>query len=226
MNKDLRQIATDLRIKQMKSYSEIRKKLGVPKSTLSYWLKDLPLEESKIRELQKKGWQKSEASRERYRNTMRLKKIAKDEEIYKKYITRFKNLSKDVFFVAGLMIYLGEGSKKDYTKIVLTNTDPNIISFFIKWAIEYLGVKRSDFRVQLHLYNNMNLEKELNLWQNKLRIKRSQFYKTSIRKLQAGSFTYRDSVRHGTCSVYLLGVDTKRELSMAMKAFVDSYITE
>ena len=72
----------------------------------------------------------------------------------------------------------------------------------------------------------MNLEKELNLWQNKLRIKRSQFYKTSIRKLQAGSFTYRDSVRHGTCSVYLLGVDTKRELSMAMKAFVDSYITE
>jgi hypothetical protein len=198
----------------------------VPKSTLSYWLKDLPLEESKIRELQKKGWQKSEASRERYRNTMRLKKIAKDEEIYKKYLTRFKNLSKDVFFVAGLMIYLGEGSKKDYTKIVLTNTDPNIISFFIKWAIEYLGVKRSDFRVQLHLYNNMNLEKELNLWQNKLRIKRSQFYKTSIRKLQAGSFTYRDSVRHGTCSVYLLGVDTKRELSMAMKAFVDSYITE
>jgi len=224
MKKDLRQLATNLRVEENKSYSEIRKILGVPKSTLSYWLKELPLEESKIKELQKAGWKKSEASRERYRNTMRLIKLAKDEKVYQKYLTRFNNLSKDVIFVAGLMLYLGEGSKKDYTKIVLTNTDPNVIFFFIKWAIEYLGVRKADYRVQLHLYEDMTLEKEINLWQNKLKIPKKQFYKSSIRKLREGSFTYKDSIRHGTCSIYLMGVDRKRELSMAIKAFVDKYI--
>lgn len=224
MKKDLRELAVKLRLEKELSYSEIKKRLNVPKSTLSYWLKDLPLEESKIKELQKAGWQKSEASRERFRNTMRLKKIAKDEEVYQKYLARFNNLSKDVIFVAGLMLYLAEGGKKVSSRIAIANTDPDLIDFFIKWTIEYLDVKKEDIRIQLHLYEDMTLEKEMNLWQNRLKISKSQFYKSSIRKIQKGSFTYKDSIRHGTCSVYIFGTDKKRELSMAIKAFVDRYI--
>jgi len=224
MKKELRQLATKLRLEEELSYSEIKKRLGISKSTLSYWMKNLPLSELRIRDLQKIGWQKSEASRERYRNTMRAKREAKDNEVYKKYFDRFNNLTKDTVFVAGLMIYLGEGGKKVSSRIALANTDPNIIRFFIKWGIEFLGIKKEDYRVQLHLYEEMTLEKEMKLWQNILRLSKTQFYKPSIRKVRKSSFTYKDSIRHGTCSLYVFGTDKKRELLMAIKAFVDKYI--
>ena len=47
MNSLLRQKAIELRKYKELSYSEIRKRLGVPKSTLSYWLADFPLDEKK-----------------------------------------------------------------------------------------------------------------------------------------------------------------------------------
>ncbi len=46
-----REKAIELRKKGM-SYSQIREKLGTPKSTLSNWLKDHPLSKERIRELQ------------------------------------------------------------------------------------------------------------------------------------------------------------------------------
>ena len=132
---------------------------------------------------------------------------------------------KNTFFIAGLILYLGEGGKKDDTRIVLANTDPEIIRFFIKWLIDFLDVNKESIRVQLHLYENMALEKEQKIWQNITGLNKSQFYKTSVRKLQKSSFTYQGSHGHGTCSVYVLSVEKKRRVSMAIKAFLDSYLS-
>src|SRR3972149_1317773 len=103
MNNKLRQLATNLRIEKRMSYSEIRNKLGVSKSTLSYWLQEMPLSEDEIKRLQRIGWKKSEAGRERYRNTMMMKRRNEDDKVYQKYCRQFKNISKDVLFVAGLI---------------------------------------------------------------------------------------------------------------------------
>lgn len=224
MKTKLRQLAIDLRRKEKLSYSQIKDKLGVPKSTLSYWLRELPLDESIIKNLQKTGWKKGEISRERFRNTMRQKREKIDYEIYQRYQKKFKNLSKETFFVAGLVLYLGEGDKKNYSRIALANTDPEIIIFFIKWLVEFLGVDKGTIKVQLHLYEDMDIEKEVKFWQNILGLAKSQFYNPSIRKLQKASFSYKDSIRHGTCAIYVLSVEKKRTLSMAMKAFFDRVI--
>jgi hypothetical protein len=125
MNSQLREQAIKLRLEKNFSYGEIRKRLSVPKSTLSYWLREFPLSEAKIRELRQQGWKKGEASRERFRATMRKKRELKDREIYNKYRKRFRNFSKNALFSAGLMLYLGEGDKRRHERIVLANTDPN-----------------------------------------------------------------------------------------------------
>ena len=224
MKTRLRQLATKLRLEEKLSYSEIKNKLGIPKSTLSYWLRDLPLDESKIRDLQKAGWQKSEISRERFRNTMRAKRVKIDQKIYQKYRAQFNKLSKETIFIAGLVLYLGEGDKKNVSRIAVANTDPEIIIFFIKWLTSFLNVDKDSIKVQLHLYEDMNIEKEIKFWQNILGLASPQFYKPSIRKLRKASFSYKDSIRHGTCAIYVLSVEKKRNLSMAMKAFLDRVI--
>lgn len=132
-------------------------------------------------------------------------------------------LSRDAFFTAGLMLYLGEGEKGKYAQISLTNTEPRVIKFFIKWTIKFLDIPKGELKAGLHLYENMDIGKERLFWQKELGLKTSQFYKPSIRKLQKGSFTYKESYRHGTCKIYSFGVERKREIMMAIRAFLDEY---
>lgn len=224
MNSKLREKTIKLRLINELSYSEIRKRLGVPKSTLSYWLREFPLSQEKIVELKRKGWKNSEAGREIFRNSMRQKRKIQEKKIYDFYYKKLANLSKKSLFIAGLMLYLGEGDKKNYTRIALSNTDPRIILFFIKWLEDFLNAKKEETKIQLHLYENMDLEKEKEFWQNKLCLPNFQFYKSSIRKIKKSSFSYKESFRHGTVTLYLLGVERKRKLMMAIKAFIDLYI--
>mgnify|MGYP001573716596 CR=1 FL=1 len=224
MDSKLRQKAVELRLKSELSYSEIKKRLNVPKSTLSYWLHDFPLNEKKIIELRQKGWTKGEAGREKFRLAMHKKKEEKAQEIYNKQKIKLRNISKDAHFVAGLMLYLAEGDKRNYSRIALGNTDSRVIKFFIKWMIKFLGIPKNKIKAQLHLYENMNIEKEKEFWQNELELQEAQFYKSSIRKLKKSSFSYQESYRHGTCEIYLMGVEKKTELMMAIKAFMDKYL--
>lgn len=222
MRTKLRQRAVDLRVQHQLSYSAIRRKLGVSKSTLSYWLQEYPLTAEKILELRRKGWQKGEASRERYRLTMRKKRETVDDAVYKKYVALFrKEMTDDVWYIAGLMLYWGEGDKRNKYRLVMANTDPHLLRFFIRWALRFLNINRTDFKVQLHLYDNMIISNEEQFWRKNLRFPISQFYKTQVRKVSRNTYSYRGSLRHGTCSIFLLGAEKKREVMMAIKAFLD-----
>ncbi len=63
-------------------------------------------------------------------------------------------------------------------------------------------------------------------WKNELELNQSQFYKPWISKIKKGSFSYRESFRHGTCTAHAFGGEKKRELMMAIKAFVDKYLKQ
>lgn len=222
MDSLLRQKAIDLRTKEELSYSEIRKQLGVPKSTLSYWLQEYPLTKEKILELRRKGWQKGEASREKYRLTMRKKREVIDNKVYQKHLTFFRGkMTDDIFYVAGLMLYWGEGDKRNKYRLGVANTDPHLLRFFITWAVKFLNACPKDFRFQLHLYENMAIPEEERFWRKNLSFPVSQFYKTQIRKVSKNTYSYKGSLRHGTCSIFLMGGERKREVMMAMKAFLD-----
>ncbi len=224
MNSQLREKAIQFRVKDELSYSEIKSRLQVSKSTLSYWLRDFPLSDEKILELRRKNWTKGEASRERFRVSMRKKKEVLAKQTYDKYRQKFKRISKETFFAAGLMLYLGEGAKKKESSIVLANTDTKVIRFFVRWLIEFLGIPKIKMRAQLHLYENMDINDEKIFWEKELGFLPQQFYKVSIRTLKPNSFSYKSSFNHGTCSLYAFGADKYRELMMAVKAFVDVYL--
>lgn len=113
-----------------------------------------------------------------------------------------------------------EGNKKNSSRIALANTDSEIVMFFISWLVKYYSVPKHVIKVQLHLYEDMNLEKEHIFWENVLDLSKEQFYKSSVRKLKKGSFTYRESFRHTTCSIYVLGVQNKIRLMLSIKAFL------
>jgi hypothetical protein len=179
------------------------------------------LSREKIGALRKAAWKKNEAKIELFRLRMREKRELEDKAIYEKYMKEFAELDEKPLFIAGLMLYVAEGTKRAPAKLALANTDYRIHQFFIRWLEQFFEVDRNDLRVHLQLYQTMDIEKELKVWQNKLSLRKGQFYKPFIRKLTPASFSYRESFRHGTASVMIFGSKIQREVSMAMKAFLD-----
>lgn len=198
------------------SYSQIKEKLKVSKSTLSGWLSDMPLSEKRIRELQADN----PVRIERYRNTMRAKKYARLEEVYRKVSYDIEVLSKRDLFLAGLFLYWGEGTKAQNSLVALTNTNPNMLRFFIEW-LKLFGVKNKDLKVKLHLYSDMNIKESLDFWSKELKIPINQFHKSYIKKTDSKSITYKNGFGKGTCSVILGSRDLWEYIIMAIK-----YISE
>src|SRR3989338_845517 len=102
----LRQQALELRKKGM-SYSQIKKELGLSKSTLSNWLHDHPLSDQRMRQLR----DFSEIRIEKFRQTMLAKREKRMMDIYLKEKEQNLPLSQKELYIAGMFLYWGEGGK-------------------------------------------------------------------------------------------------------------------
>lgn len=198
------------------SYSQIKEKLIVSKSTLSDWLSGMPLSEKRIRELRDFNPQRIE----RYRNTMMAKKNVRMKEVYQKVSRDIGIFSKREIFLLGLFLYWGEGTKAQNSLVALTNTNPAMLKFFIEW-LKLFGVKNKDLKVKVHLYSDMNINKALDFWSKELKIPISQFYKPYVKRVSLKSITYNNGFGKGTCSVILGSRDLWEYIMMSIK-----YISE
>jgi len=210
-----KQKALAMRQKGM-SYSQIKEKLGISKSTLSGWLYNMPLSEQRIRELQAD----SPIRIEKYRNTMRAKREAKNKIAYQNIAKRIGNISDREFLIAGLFLYWAEGSKTKTFSTALTNTNPKMLILFIRW-LNFFNVPKSKLKVHLHLYSDMNIKKQINFWSKILNIPISQFRKPYIKKTTLSSITYTNGFGQGTCSVIVENGYVSDQVKMGIQYIQD-----
>lgn len=205
--------------KQEMSYSQIKKILGISKSTLSTWLRSYPLSKEKIRALRDCNEQRIE----RYRETMRKKREKRLEQFYKEQKKLIFPLSKREIFLAGLFLYWGEGYKNYNAQLSVSNTDPSVIKFFINWLMGSLSVPKEKIKVHLHLYTNMNINKEIDFWSNELSVPRNQFTKPYIKNTSSLQINHKGGFGHGTCNVKIGGARLSEKILMSIKTISDQY---
>lgn len=165
-----------------KSYRDIQKELGVSRSTLCDWFKkeewsthikksnvdkNITLSTDRLRLLQEG------------RNKMLFDKYRKVELEAEKEFHVFK---KDPLFMAGLMIYAGEGDKKHGNCSRISNSEFYLHQIFIKFSEKYLGIRRENIKVGLILYPDLEIRTCLEKWSEELSISELNFYKTQIIK--------------------------------------------
>ncbi|MBU3968930.1 helix-turn-helix domain-containing protein [Patescibacteria group bacterium] len=182
------------------SYSQIKEKLNISKSTLSYWLSEYPLSAERIKELCGNNPKRIE----NFRNTMRKKREQRLEKVYEKVGRDISKLSKREIFIAGLFLYWGEGLKVRNAKTELSNTDPAMIKFFMKW-LRTLDVSKNKLKVRLQLYSDMNIGKETSFWVKELNLSKQQFNKAYIKNSKFSDITYKKNFNHGTCNISYSG---------------------
>ena len=180
------------------SYNAISKKIGISKSTLHYWLVDIPYvpNDETIKRIG--------LARARSREAISKKKQASIAKAKKQAQEDIGTLSKRDFFMLGLALYIGEG-KKAYTTGVV-NADPRIIRLAIFWFMAFFEVPRENFTLAIHLYPDNNIEETLNFWSRETNIPRTQFRKTQVDTRKGKKMAKRGKLRYGTAHMTVLGM--------------------
>ena len=205
--------------KQRKSYSQIRSILGVSKSTLSEWLRAFPLTREEINKLRANN----EVRIERYRRTMKKKRDVRFGLYCKEEKRKYLPLSKQELLVAGLFLYWGEGNKASRCTISVNNTDPKLVQFALYWMRRALNMPLHKIRVYVHLYTDMNVQKELKYWSTLLRVPLGQFVKPYI-KISKRSEIDQKGFGHGTCGVRAENTVIKERILAAIQVIADHYV--
>lgn len=190
-----REKATQLRL-EGKSYSEIKRFLGISKSTLSGWLRDYPLSQEQIKALRDLNPRRIE----NFRNTMRKKREARLQIAHERAKIKIGRLRKKDIFLAGFFLYWAEGTKTANCATALANTDPAMLKFFIKW-LQIVGVDKSKLKVKLHLYSDMDIRKQTLFWSHELGLPLSCFKKPYIKQSTREGIKYKGRFGQGTCNV-------------------------
>ncbi len=176
MRKDKKE-AFELR-KQGKSYRAITETLGISKSTLSDWFKDV--EWSKHKKIANIG---RTTSKEHLEQMHKARKLSLDN-LYAKTRSEAKDkyllFKGEPLFWAGLMAYAGEGDKRSRSLVRISNSEFFIHTIFIHFAETYLGVDKGNIKCGLLLYPDHNESLCREMWSNILGIKRENFHKTQV----------------------------------------------
>ena len=178
------------------SYSMISKKIGLSKSTLSCWLKEIKFQPNKI-VIKRIGEAKMKSARKK--QEIRQADIKQMGAIARKEVAELNN--RDLFML-GLGLYLGEGSKlNEYTRIV--NSDPNIIKLAIRWFKEICKLKNQNFTPAIHLYPDTNHKKSLTYWSKITGLPKKQFGKTQIDQRTNKLEKKKGKLINGTLHLYI-----------------------
>ncbi len=136
------------------SYSEILKQIPVAKSTLALWLQSVGLSKKQKQRLTEKRIAAAFRGGAR-KKAIRLETIKRIHEDAAKDIVA---ISVREFFLLGVTLYWGEGSKeKDFapgSAVIFTNSDPRMVRIFVKWLLEICRVSINDICPELYIHEH------------------------------------------------------------------------
>src|SRR3989338_1617212 len=180
-------IAIDMRKKGM-SYSEIKNRTNVPKSTLSFWLKKIKLTEEQKKTLNDKRYEALKRGSE--------KKVIKTrqtiEEVKRASAKDIKEITKKELWLIGVVLYWRErllsGNESDLRKGVrFTSSDPYLIKLFLKWLQDVGHIKSEEIEYDIFMgRNRRSLDKEaIAYWSDVTNVSEDRFTHIYFQKLQA-----------------------------------------
>src|SRR3954447_2712777 len=137
--------------------------LGVSKSSVSVWVRDVPFTPSKRR-----------TGPQRRLHPFHEAKLAQIAAFDVEGIERLGELSESAFLVAGVALYAGDGSKGD-GQVKFANTDAAMVHFYCAWLRRFFEIDEARLRVRVYLHEGLDLDAAEAHWSELTGVPRSQF---------------------------------------------------
>ena len=162
-----RHLALELR-KKGRSYKEISEELSVPKSTLNSWFKNLAWSKVVKRKLTEKAVRISSKRMRRVIETNRKRWSSRRENFRKEAEKEFVEIKTEPLFIAGVMLYWGEGDQNLKYPVRLTNINYKMIVLFKRFLLEICKIKKEDIYLSLFIYPDIVEDKCKKFWSDKI----------------------------------------------------------
>lgn len=215
----LRTRAVNLR-KQGKSIRHIESSLGIPRSTLSGWLKNIKLttyQQKVLSNNHKIALVRARKIALLWHNQQKTNRLKLAENEAEKTLIKTGN-SLETVELALAFLYLGEGFKKS-PRTGMGNSDPLILKFFLQILLKFYKIKLEKIRFELHLRADQDPQKIKKYWAKELKISPSSFKSVSIDKRTIGKITFKDY--KGVCVIDCGNIAIQRKLVYIGRKFCE-----
>ncbi|HEY7892262.1 MAG TPA: helix-turn-helix domain-containing protein [Solirubrobacteraceae bacterium] len=132
-----------MRIKRKLTIDELAECLALSRSTVYYWVRDLPIPSSGP------GGGFAPAASRRGNIAMQVKYRRMREEAYREGLESFAELAEDPTFRDFISLYIAEGFKRNRNVVSIANSDPAVVRFATGW-LRRLTDRRPKFYLQYH----------------------------------------------------------------------------
>jgi len=123
----LREKARTLRAERRLTIDEIAERLALSRSTVYYWVRDMPIPGSGP------GGGFSSAAQRKGTRAMKRKYRLLREAAYREGVASYEELAEDPTFRDFVCLYIGEGYKRDRNRVALANSDPLVVLLATRW---------------------------------------------------------------------------------------------
>lgn len=205
------------------SIRNIAQTLDIPKSTLSGWLKNIPITNEQALHLIRNrtiAFQQARIKASLWHKEQKQKRIKNAESQANNLLSSIED-NKNIQELALAMLYWGEGFKAD-RELGIGNSDPRILRFFIKIYTSNFNIPKNSIKCGLHLRADQNAEEMKEYWSKELDLPLGNFNFVNFDKRTLGSKT-RDSYK-GVCLLHCSNVAIKRKLMYIAETYCDKIL--
>jgi DNA-binding MarR family transcriptional regulator len=144
MKTEEKRLARELRAREGLSVKAIAGRLGVSQASVSLWVRDIELTPAQEQAMFMSAYHRQAAARQRLVEKRRCERLS--------YQERGRELARrgELVHAAGCMLYWAEGDKRR-NQARLSNSDPQLVRFFVDFLRRYFDVSDDDIRVTCNL---------------------------------------------------------------------------
>jgi transcriptional regulator with XRE-family HTH domain len=186
---------------------EIAEELGVARSSVSKWTRDVPYVPRRPRKSPQAGRP----------NKLRDQRLAEISRLNEQGVERIGILKRRELLIAGLALYAGDGSKTDGT-VQFANSNADLVRFFCTWLRRNFAIDEGRLRLHLYLHQGLDLDAAIRHWSDITGIPPTQFGKP-YRAVPDATIRHNKH-EHGCCHVRYCCSRTHREIMGMMRALV------
>ena len=209
------------------SIRTVERRLGIPRSTLSGWFRNVSLSDTHKNELTRR-WENALIKARRkavlWHNAQKKQRLQEAKDAALKTLLNINVADTDILELTLALLYLGEGSKKTIGTAI-GSSDPLILKFFLAILKKVYSLNPAKIRCELHLRADQNPETTKLFWAKELQLPLTSFRYITLDRRTIGSKTYPGY--HGVCDIRCGTAEIQRKLLCLSDLFcnkvVDNY---
>jgi hypothetical protein len=198
--------------KQGFSLKEISRKIRCAKSSISNWVRDIPLTPGQIERLESKQDRARARAANHPNSPKRIWADIRNNLSDSACREMPAHCSSGVLRILGSALYWAEGNKADFNVINFSNSDPKMVALMMRFFREICKVPEGKFRGAVHIYPHLDVKKAVKFWSEATGIPLSQFHKTQF-GISRASKNKRDTLPRGTFTIIVCDTRLKARLN-------------